>query len=76
VIFISAIIWVEREGQKPIVIGKDGARIKEIGRRSRLEIEKILQKKVHLRLWVKIRKGWSDDKKALQSLGYIDSSDL
>ena len=76
VTLISAIIWVEREGQKPIIIGKAGERIKEIGRRARLDIEKLLHNRVHLKLWVKIRDGWSDDKKALQNLGYIDTSDL
>jgi len=76
VTFINAIIWVEREGQKPIVIGKNGERIKEIGKRARLDIEKMLHNKVHLKLWVKIRDGWSDDKKALQNLGYIDLTDL
>jgi len=69
---ISAIIWVERDGQKPIVIGKNGERLKEIGIRSRVDIEKLLGKKVHLRLWVKVRGGWSDDERALKSLGYID----
>ncbi len=69
---IAAIIWVEREGQKPIVIGKGGERLKEVGIRSRKDIEPILGKKVHLRLWVKVRGGWSDDERALASLGYID----
>ena len=72
---ISAIIWVERDGQKPIVIGKNGERLKEIGIRSRTDIEKMLGKKVHIRLWVKVRGGWSDDEKALKSLGYIDLSE-
>ncbi len=69
---ISAIIWVEREGQKPIVIGKKGERIKEIGIRSRKDIEKFLGHQVHLKLWVKVRSGWSDDERALKSLGYMD----
>ena len=69
---ISAIIWVEREGQKPIVIGKKGERLKEIGIRSRKDIEKIVGRQVHLKLWVKVRGGWSDDERALKSLGYID----
>ncbi len=69
---ISAIIWVERDGQKPIVIGKNGERLKEIGIRARMDIEKFLGKKVHLKLWVKVREGWSDDERALKSLGYID----
>ncbi|HXH55493.1 MAG TPA: GTPase Era [Gammaproteobacteria bacterium] len=69
---ISAIIWVERDGQKPIVIGKNGERLKEIGIRSRKDIEKIVGRQVHLKLWVKVRGGWSDDERALKSLGYID----
>lgn len=69
---ISAIIWVEREGQKPIVIGKNGERLKEIGIRSRADIEKLIGHQVHLKLWVKVRGGWSDDERALKSLGYID----
>jgi len=72
---ISAIIWVEREGQKPIVIGKNGERLKEIGIRARADIEKFLKKKVNLKLWVKIKGGWSDDDRALKSLGYLDLSD-
>jgi len=69
---VHAIIWVEREAQKPIVIGAGGKRLKEIGIRARKDIEKLLGKKVHLRLWVKVRGGWSDDDRALASLGYID----
>lgn len=69
---ISAIIWVERDGQKPIVIGKNGERLKEIGIRSRADIEKFIGCQVHLKLWVKVRGGWSDDERALKSLGYID----
>ncbi len=69
---ISAIIWVEREGQKPIVIGKNGERLKKIGARSRVDIEILIKQKVHLRLWVKVKRGWSDDERAMKSLGYID----
>lgn len=72
--FISAIIWLEREGQKPILIGKNGERLKKIGMRSRSDIEKIIGKQVHLKLWVKIKKGWSDNKRILKSLGYVDFS--
>ncbi|HSW93857.1 MAG TPA: GTPase Era [Gammaproteobacteria bacterium] len=67
---ISAIIWVEREGQKPIVIGKNGERLKNIGTAARKDIVKLLEKKVFLRLWVKVKSDWTDDEKALGSLGF------
>ncbi len=67
---ISAIIWVEREGQKPIVIGKNGERLKTIGTAARKDIVKLLEKKVFLRLWVKVKSDWTDDEKALGSLGF------
>ncbi len=69
---IHAIIWVEREGQKNIVIGKQGEVLKKVGQRAREELEKMLERKVYLNLWVKVKKGWSDSERALQSLGYID----
>jgi len=69
---ISAIIWVEREGQKPIVIGKDGERLKGIGTAARKEIVKLLGKKVFLRLWVKVKSDWTDDEQALGSLGFLN----
>lgn len=67
---ISAIIWVERHGQKVIIIGKKGARLKRIGTLARRDIEKLLGQKVFLRLWVKIKENWTDDDKALRGLGY------
>lgn len=67
---ISAIIWVEREGQKPIIIGKDGERLKKIGTTARMDIEKLFEKKIFLRLWVKVKDSWTDDERALKSLGY------
>lgn len=67
---IEAVIWVEKEGQKAILIGKDGARLKTVGERARKEIERLVGKKVYLGLWIKVREGWSDDLRALQSLGY------
>lgn len=70
---IHAIIWVEREGQKPIVIGKNGERLKEIGIKARLDLEKLLNCKVNLKLWVKVKGGWSDDVRALTDFGLIDS---
>jgi len=72
VLHVGAVIWVERAGQKVIVIGKNGSMLKEIGRQSRQELEKMLDTKVFVRLWVKVREGWSDDTRALRSLGYTD----
>jgi GTP-binding protein Era len=69
---IQALIWVEREGQKPILIGEGGERLKEVGIRARISIEKFLKRKVHLKLWVKVREGWSDDERAMKSLGYFE----
>jgi len=71
-IHIDALIYVEREGQKRILIGEKGARLKQIGIEARRDIEKQVEKKVMLKLWVKVRSGWSDDERALQGLGYID----
>ena len=70
VLHISALILVEREGQKRIVIGDNGAVIKTIGRDARLDMEKMFDTKVMLNLWVKVKRGWSDNERALQSLGY------
>ncbi|HEX2549945.1 MAG TPA: GTPase Era [Gammaproteobacteria bacterium] len=64
---ISAIIWVERESQKPIVIGKDGERLKKIGTQARKDIEKLINKKVFLRLWVKVKSDWTDNESILQN---------
>ena len=55
-----------------MIIGKKGQKLKEIGTNSRYDIEKLLTKKVFLRLWVKVKEGWSDDIRALRSLGYYD----
>ncbi|MDN3526132.1 GTPase Era [Halomonas sabkhae] len=67
---ISALIMVERQGQKKILIGDRGERIKNIGRDARLEMERVVGTKVMLNLWVKVKRGWSDDDRALKSLGY------
>ncbi len=69
---VSAIIWLEKEGQKAIVIGKQGEKIKKIGIRARHDIETLLGRQINLKLWVKVRRGWSDDPLALQRLGYRD----
>lgn len=69
---ISALILVEREGQKKIIIGSSGDRLKKIGQQARLDMERLFGCKVMLNLWVKVRSGWSDDERALRSLGYID----
>ncbi|WLQ11511.1 GTPase Era [Hahella aquimaris] len=69
---ISALILVEREGQKKIVIGQKGERIKRIGSDARKDMEKLFESKVMLETWVKVKSGWSDNERALQSLGYDD----
>lgn len=70
--FIDATILVERQGQKAIVIGDKGARLKQIGVEARQDMEKLLEQKIMLTLWVKVKGGWSDDERALKSLGYGD----
>jgi len=69
---IYAIIWVEKASQKHIVIGKQGEKLKQIGIDARRDLEARIGHQVRLQLWVKVREGWSDDKRALQNLGYID----
>lgn len=68
--FIDATIFVERAGQKSIVIGEKGAKIKQVGIDARADMEKLFDRKIMLTLWVKVKKGWSDDERALNSLGY------
>lgn len=72
ILHISALIWVERVGQKKILIGKHGERLKEVGRLARIDMEKMFGSKVFLRLWIKIKRGWSDSERALLSLGYLE----
>jgi GTP-binding protein Era len=67
---IRAVIWVEKASHKGMVIGKDGERLKAIGSKARKSMEKAFGKKVFLETWVKVKEGWSDDERALQSLGY------
>jgi GTP-binding protein Era len=66
---VSAAIWVDRAGQKPIVIGAGGERLKRVGRKARLELNHILGERLHLTLWVKVRESWADSARALTELG-------
>jgi GTP-binding protein Era len=69
-IVIHAVIWVERAGQKAIVIGQGGERLKEIGRLARIELNDLWQRSVHLELWVKVKENWADSEMALRQFGY------
>jgi GTP-binding protein Era len=70
IVRIDAIIWVNRESQKPILIGKHGSRLNELGIMARQDIEKFVEKKVYLGLRVKVREGWRDNELLLKNLGY------
>ncbi|MEJ5312226.1 MAG: GTPase Era [Anaerolineae bacterium] len=70
VLYISATIWVERETQKPIVIGKQGQRLKQIGTAARAELERFIGGKVYLELWVKVQPQWRDRDGRLRELGF------
>ena len=67
---IHALIWVERKSQKTIVIGKQGRVLEAVGMEARKDIEALIDGRVNLKLWVKIKEGWADDERALRSLGY------
>ena len=69
VLSVDAVIWVDREGQKPIVIGARGERLKRVGRAARLAVNGMLGRRVHLNLWVKVRANWADNARALRELG-------
>lgn len=69
---IGAVIWVERDGQKGIVIGAGGAQLKKIGSAARRAIEQVLDRRVFLELWVRVRESWSDDAAALKQFGYSE----
>src|SRR5690606_29893245 len=72
ILHIHALILVERDGQKRIIIGDKGERIKRIGQEARKDMQTMFGSKVMLNLWVKVKGGWSDDERALRSLGYLD----
>jgi GTP-binding protein Era len=67
---IGAIIWVEREGQKQIVIGSGGQVLKQVGSRARAALEELFEQKVFLRMWVKVSRDWSDNEKSMRQLGF------
>ncbi|MBR0574135.1 GTPase Era [Pasteurella atlantica] len=69
---INGLILVERDGQKKMVIGNGGSRIKTVGTEARHDMERLFDAKVYLELWVKVKAGWADDERALRSLGYIE----
>ena len=70
---IAAVIWVEKAGQKAILLGRQGAAMKETARIAREAMENVFQQKVWLDVWIKVKKSWSSDQRALSSLGYGDS---
>ena len=67
---IYAAILVDRENQKPILIGKNGAKLKKIATDARLDMEKLFEVKVHLEIWVKVKSGWADDTRLVRQFGY------
>ncbi len=67
---IAALILVDKESHKRMIIGKHGEKLKEIGMQARQDLEKYFNKKVYMQLWVKVKTGWADDERALRSLGY------
>mgnify|MGYP003329894789 CR=1 FL=1 len=67
---VGAVIWVEREGQKAIVIGDQGARLKEVGRAARHDLNELLGRRIHLELWVKVKENWADNANQLRRFGY------
>jgi GTP-binding protein Era len=72
ILHIAAVIWVERDTQKKIVIGKNGEVLKDVGRSARIDMEKMFERKVHLVLWVKVKEGWSDNEGLMKRMGYDD----
>lgn len=72
IVHIHALIWVERDIQKNMVIGKRGDTLKQVGIQARKEIQDLVGKKVHLKMWVKVKSAWADNDRLLQQLGYKD----
>jgi GTP-binding protein Era len=72
VLRVDAIIWVERKSQKAIVIGERGQVLKDVGSAARRDLERFFGRQVFLRLWVKVKEDWSDDERALSSMGYVE----
>lgn len=72
VLHVGAIIWVERPGQKAIVIGRNGEMLKQVGTLARGDIQRLVDSGVHLNLWVKVKAGWSDNARALAEFGYTE----
>lgn len=72
ILHINALILVERDGQKRILIGDKGDRLKKIGQQAREDMQLLFDSKIMLKTWVKVKSGWSDDERALRSLGYDD----
>lgn len=66
---VHAVIWVEREGQKGIVVGRGGAVLRDVGTAARRNVERLLDRRIHLKLWVKVRENWSDDDASLRRFG-------
>jgi GTPase len=69
---VNAVIWVERQGQKAIIVGSGGQALKGAARQARLEMQKLFDCPVHLEVWVKVKRSWSSDEAALDMLGYDD----
>ncbi|MNJ49027.1 GTPase Era [compost metagenome] len=70
VVYISAVIFVERDSQKGIIIGKQGALLKEVGKLARHDIQNLLGSKIFLELWVKVKKDWRNQDRILKDLGF------
>jgi GTP-binding protein Era len=67
---IGAVIWVDRDGHKPIVLGRGGVHIKRIASEARVDMEKLFGRKVFLQVWVKVKGGWADDSRLIKQFGY------